>query len=88
VHNGVDPVFPQDGRDQIAVADVTDDQRRGAHRLAKAGVEIIDRNDALAAGLQLQQHMAANIASTAGDQDRFLGHGVDTSPQTVRADRK
>jgi hypothetical protein len=84
VHHGVDLVLAQYARDQFRIADVTDDQRYRTHRLAKAGVEIIDRNDMLIARLQLQQHMAADIASGAGDQDRFLGHGASTSLRTDR----
>ena len=76
VHDGIDLVLSQHAVHQLAVADVADDQRRIAHRLAKAGVEIVEHHHALAARLQLQQHMAADVAGAAGDQDRFLGHCV------------
>ena len=48
-------VLAQHARDQLAVADVADDQRRIAHRLAKAGGEIVEHDHPLAALAQLQR---------------------------------
>jgi hypothetical protein len=78
VHDGIDPVLAQHGRNQFAVADVTDDQRCRQYRLAKVSAEVVDRDHLLAAGLQLQQHMASDVACGAGNQDRVVGHGIGT----------
>ena len=79
---GVDPdggeirthLIAQHPLDQRAVAHVTDYQRCVTHGLPEAGVQIVERHDALPTHLQLQQDMAADVAGAAGDQDGFLRH--------------
>ena len=56
--------------EQDAVADIADDQlglRR--HRPIEAGGQVVENDDPLAASDQLQNHMAADKAGAAGDQN-------------------
>ena len=85
MHDGVDLSCSRSTpATSVAVADVADDQRRAQHGLAKAVRQIIEHDHPLAARAQLQQHVAADIARAAGDQNGFWGHYVEASLQQAR----
>ena len=63
-------MLADDGAHEILVADIADDQRRlRRHRPAEAGRQIVEDDDALAGVDEFENHMAADIAGAAGDQD-------------------
>ena len=65
------PCFLDDGRDQRLVAGLADDQRHAlGDRPVEAGREIVEHDDALARRDQRIDHVAADVAGAAGDQDR------------------
>ena len=70
VQHGVDAVFTQQAADELAVADLADDQRGIERRLAEARGQVVEHDDPLAAFAQLQDHVAADVAGAAGDEDR------------------
>ena len=75
MHHGADLVLGEYARQQRAVADVADHQRRIADRLAEAGRQIVHDHHRFIAGPQLQDDVAADISGTAGDQHGILrGH--------------
>src|ERR1039458_6184025 len=74
MHDGVYVVFAQHALEQLPVTDLADDQRCIAYGLSETGIEIVERHDALATCLQLQQHVTANVACAPCDQDSFLRH--------------
>ncbi len=71
--NGLDALLPQEAAEQLGIADVADDElgRLGDGPL-EAGGQIVEHDDRLAGINQLQHHMAADIAGSAGDQDRHF----------------
>ena len=63
-------VLAHDAADELLVPDIADDQRRiGRHRPAEAGRQIVEDDDALPAVEELENHMAADITGSAGDED-------------------
>jgi len=69
-------VLAQDATDQIHVTGVADDQRAVEYRFPKAGRQIVEDNDVLAAFTELAHHMAADVAGAAGDKYSWFGHEV------------
>ena len=61
-------------RDQRLIADVADDERHARrHRPVEAGGEVVEHDHALAGVDQRVDHVAADVAGAAGDQDRHAG---------------
>ena len=67
MHDGVDGVLSEKRADGSAIADLADDQRGIEHCPAKPPRQVIEHHHALAARAQLQHHVAADVARTAGD---------------------
>ena len=66
----IDFMFVDQPRDQFAVAEIADRQRRGrGHGPGESGRQIVDDDDLFAGVDQPQSHMAADIAGAAGDQN-------------------
>ncbi len=74
MHHGVDAVLAQGPEHGLAVAHLADDERRIEHRLAEAAREVVEHDDPLAAGAELKDDVAADIAGAAGDEDGGLFH--------------
>ena len=73
MHDGIDSVLRQQPRDQHMISDIADHQFAGGHRLAKALPQVIEDDDLLAGLAQLPDHVAADVAGPAGDQDGVSG---------------
>ncbi len=72
--DGVDPVLRDRLRDQRLIADIADDKWHARrHRPVEAGREIVEHDHTLAGVEQRVDHVAADIAGAAGDQDRHEG---------------
>ena len=78
VDDRLDAVLADDFGHQRLVAALADDQaaRRFANRPVKAGRKIVEHDNALAGIGQRVHHVAADIAGSAGDQDRHVGRPV------------
>ena len=62
-----------DAQDQILIADVADDERGTRRdRPAEAGRQVVEDDDLLAGVEQLEHHVAADVAGSAGDQDAHM----------------
>ena len=74
VENGIGPPLVQQPADQRRVADIAGDQPRATDRdrLFMAADEIVQDHDIMSGLCQHQRHLAADIASAAGDQDMLL----------------
>src|SRR5205085_4446550 len=71
VNHRVDALLAQHGSHQIDVTGIALDKARiTRHQFANTGTEIIDDNDMLPAFEQSIDHVAADIAGAAGDEDR------------------
>ena len=63
-------VFAHDAADELLIADVADDEGGvGRHRPAKAGRQVVEDDDALATIEELENHMAADVTGSAGNED-------------------
>ena len=72
--DGVDPMLGNQRGDARLIAGVTDDERRAlCYRPIETGCEVVEHHDALAGIDQCVDHVASDIAGTAGDQDRHAG---------------
>ena len=70
VHHRVDAVLVRSTSSTISRSPtLPDDERRVEHRLAEAAGQIVQHDDPLAAGAQLEDDVAADVAGAAGDQD-------------------
>ncbi len=73
MNDGVDAIVADDAADQRLIAGLADDQR---HILGdgplEAGREIVEHDNRLAGVDQLIDHVAADIAGAASDQDRHV----------------
>ncbi len=70
MHDRVDPMVADDLRGQLRVAHIADDQRHvGRHRLAYAGREIVDHDNAEPRRLEGEGRVTADIACAAGDEN-------------------
>ena len=81
MHDRADLVFAEGARHKFAIADVADDQRRIAYRLAKARRKVVEHHHALAAIAQLQRDVTADIAGAARDQHGILNAHQISWPQ-------
>ena len=81
MHHRLDGVLVQHLGDELAVGRVADDERRAEHRAAVAGGEIVEDDDAFAALGELTDDVTADVAGTAGDEDR--GHASMLSGNSV-----
>src|ERR1700754_4402014 len=78
MHDAVDAVLRNHALDEAFVAGIADEQRHAfRHRGGEAGGEVVDHDDGLVRVDERANHMAADIAGTAGDKH---GHDVLTSP--------
>ena len=69
--DGVDPVLRDQRRHARLVSGFADHQRRAlCHRPIEAGREIVEHHHALAGIDERVNHVASDIAGTAGDQHR------------------
>jgi hypothetical protein len=69
--DGVDPMLRDERRHARLISAVADHQRRARrHCPVETGREIVEHHDALARIDQSMDHMAADIAGAAGNQDR------------------
>ena len=70
MHHRLDLAALHQPVEEHAVADIADDELGLArHRPVEAGRQIVEHDDALAAIDELQDHVAADIAAAAGDQN-------------------
>ena len=67
MHHRIDAVLLEQPQHRVAVADLADDERRIEHRLAKTPRQIVQDDDPFAAGSQLQDRVAADVACASGD---------------------
>ena len=85
--DGVDAMVANDARDQRLVAGFADDQR---HALGDGPVvarrQIVEHNHALAGIGELMDHVAADIAGAACDQDCHVGQPYSKSVNTTLGD--
>ena len=73
VNDCLDPMLTDQAGDQRLIASVADDKRGlFGHGPAKAGRQIVENDNALAGIDKLQNHVTADVAGTAGNQDRHL----------------
>ena len=75
MHHGVDACAAEDGVEHIPVADVAHHQFAAEHRLAPAGGEVVDDRDRVPGRAELLDHVAADVAGAAGDEDAGGGIG-------------
>ena len=80
VDDGVDAVVADDARHQRLVAGFADDQRHaGGDGPVEAGGEVVEHDDSLAGVDQLMNHVAADIATAARDQDCHVGQSISVA---------
>ena len=71
VNDGVDAMLADQPLDQRLIAAVADNERHAlGDRPGKAGRQIVEHHHRLAGVGEFEHHMAADIAGSAGDQDR------------------
>ena len=76
MNDGLDRVLLDDGRYHILVPDVADDKGHArGNRPIETGRKIVQHDDGFAGVHQRMNHVAADIAGAAGDQNR---HDVDS----------
>jgi hypothetical protein len=73
VHDGVDTMLGHQPRYQRVVPDIAHDELARRERLSETLAQIVENQDALAGFTQLANHMAANVAGAAGDENGSLG---------------
>src|SRR5690606_26407319 len=91
VHDGVDVVLAEQALEQRGVAGVPDHQAAARDGLREAGAQVVGHHHVLARLAELADHVAADVAGTAGDQDAAFAHvrlllqtGADSSNTTGR----
>ena len=86
--DGVDPMLRDQRRDQRLVAGLADDKRHVLrHRPVEAGRQIVEHHHALAGIDERVDHVAADIAGAAGDQDRHRTGALVCSVMAVNLRR-
>ena len=71
--DGFDTVFTNEPCHERLIAGLADDERYVlGKRPGKAGRQIVEHHDALAGIGKLVHHVAADVAGSAGDQDRHM----------------
>ncbi len=73
VHHCLDAMLAQHAADQLAIARVAHHQLTVQHRGAKAGGQIVQHHHFFLALAELPNHVTADVAGAAGDED---GHRV------------
>ena len=69
--DGLDAVLADQTNDELLVAGIADDERHAlGEQPGESGREVVEHHDALAGIDEFVHHMAADIAGSAGDQDR------------------
>ena len=69
VQHAFDLARAQQHRDHVAVGRVADHEVAVQHGRAEAGREVVEHDDVLAALTELANHVAADVAGAAGDED-------------------
>ena len=83
--DGVDPMLGDQRRHTRLVSGFPDHERRALrHRPIEAGGEIVEHHHALAGIDQRVNHVAADIAGAAGDQDRHARCSLKSSAIAVQ----
>ncbi len=73
MNDGLDLVLLDDGRYQILIPRLADDERDApCDRPIETGRKIVENDDALAGRDERVDHVAADVAGAAGDQDRHV----------------
>jgi hypothetical protein len=71
MHDRIDAIFPDHGPNELLIPDAADDERNEAWQgRTEAGRKIVEDDDFLASVMKFMYQMAADIAATAGYQDR------------------
>jgi hypothetical protein len=76
----IDAEFANNAIDESLITSFADNKRHAcSHSPLASGGKVIENHDALASIDQLMHHVAADIASSAGDQDRHVARAIAVS---------
>src|ERR1700692_2652421 len=73
MHDGIDSALRQEARTQRVVAPIAPHPPPWGSRLPEAAAQVVEDDDVFARLAQLTYHVAADVAGTAGDQNRSCG---------------
>ena len=84
MHDGVDAVLAHDGAREILVAHVADDERRlRRHGPPEPRGQIVENHDLFAGLDEFENHVAADIAGAARNQDSHFDHFPNCAPRSM-----